>query len=170
MPLYKFTKRAFAKSTQGGNLLFRNLTYYKQHYDDQIGDYMEGWHVDSPDHDVTITTISHGYAHPRDIKNASPVGKSICGPYSMRTRISEEKVFVHCLSTEFDETMSKKFDADACLVINNVTEFVRRCEIAGKNMSLFGFDKRGLISGEVEYFDPAKSIEIDIGRAKTFHF
>ena len=42
--------------------------------------------------------------------------------------INTDRVFVFCLSTKLDNSLSAEFDADVCVEILNTREFMERCE------------------------------------------
>lgn len=54
--LYKYLPSRYAETVLAGNLLFRNLSYFRQSEDAQRGDTIEGIHVDHLKTPMTIAT------------------------------------------------------------------------------------------------------------------
>ena len=58
--LFKYLPAKYVEQFLDGDVLFRNLVYFKRIEADPRNDLFEGKHVDSPDHDVEITVVSTG--------------------------------------------------------------------------------------------------------------
>jgi len=139
---------------ENGRILFSNLTKFKQIEHEARGDVMEGCHVDAPDHPVQIEIISNG--------------QKICGQFSFRNSINDEKVFVFCVSRTFNLLLFDDFDADICVEINDVDELSRRCSRAIKKKIFI--DKVGLLHGPVVYFEKNKDCGENILDGKRIPF
>lgn len=116
--LYKYIPSRFVDSfCDEGNILFRNLTYFKKIEDGDVrGDHLEGTHRDFGKNgagiDITIN------------KN----GKKLKGDYFDNSIETDDKTFIFCLSNIYDEKLFDEFECDACIKITNTKEFISLCE------------------------------------------
>lgn len=128
--LYKFISSTYVGEFRNrGNLLFRNLTSFKQMEDQARGDVREGCHVDSPDNDVTVTNRT--------------TGTTVVGRFSVRTSINTDKIYVLCLTSKFKHRFFADFGCDRCVEIYDPSEFIKRCRRALPKVLYV--DKTGLI-------------------------
>ena len=145
--LYKYTPQQYVLDfIENGTILFRNLTSFRQMEHLARGDVREGCHVDSPSNDVIMTHVK--------------TGRQITGPFSMRTDVNGEKVFVFCMSRTYTENLCASFNSGACIVITDPREFIRRCDVAIKRL-LF-IERVGCVAGSVEYYSFNKSPRLSI--------
>lgn len=153
--LYKFLDAKYADAmVQRGELLFGNLTRFKQMEHGVRGDVMEGCHVDNPEQDVTLNNLT--------------TGRSFKGRFSMRTSVNDEKIFVFCVSRAFDKSLYGIFGTDSCVEISDILEFSRRVSRAIRQLNFI--DKAGLLHGPVSYFRPNENSVLDISDGKNIPF
>src|SRR5438477_3606095 len=104
LKLYKYLPKEFAERLLDGEVLFRNLIYFKRMETDPRNDIFEGKHVDAPDHDVEITVIS--------------TGRRIRGRFAFHNALDDmEKIFGFCTSLKFDADLRTKFGGE-CIEIS----------------------------------------------------
>jgi hypothetical protein len=145
--LFKFLPSEYVEdAVQKGRLLFRNFTYFRQTEGRTRGDYLEAHHRDNPKRGITITQLR--------------TGQSRTGDYSFLNSTDSDQIFMFCLSKVHVDSLYDEFEADACIEIADVGEFVRRVRVAVRR--LLKVHKLGLIDGEVEYYDPASPAGVDI--------
>jgi hypothetical protein len=149
MALYKYLPSQYADAFLRGEILFRNLSYFKQSDCRHRGDATEGIHRDRPETDSTIEILSGGG------------GRTINGDFTSLNEIDSDLVFVFCTSEIFDNALFHAFEADCCIEINNPDEFAKRMQ--RKVMSLVSANKSiGLLRAPAKYYDPGKSVEFDV--------
>lgn len=148
MVLYKYLPSQHAEAFLRGEILFRNLSYFKKSECKGRGDAMEGIHRDRPEGGVTIENLS--------------TGGLVYGDFTLLNEIDSDLVFVFCTSRIFDQALFREFkEADCCIEINKPDEFAKR--IQRKVMSLVSTNKSiGLLRGPALYYDPGKKPEFDI--------
>lgn len=147
MTLYKYLPSKYADAFLQGEILFRNLSYFKQLDCKNRGDATEGIHRDRPEGGATLENLS--------------VGGTIYGDFTSLNEINSDLVFVFCTAEIFDESLFHEFEADCCIEINNPEEFAKR--IRQKVMSLVSTNKSiGLLSRSVIYYDPGKTAEFNV--------
>lgn len=135
--LYKYLPSRFVNLVvQEGALLFRNLSYFRQYEDNRRGDPLEGFHRDNPDNDITIKNLN--------------TGKVIQGDFSFLNSTNTDLIHVFCLSKTLKESLFKEFEADTCIEITEVNEFLNRSRIAIKNLP--SIHDSGLLLGDVKYY------------------
>jgi hypothetical protein len=144
--LYKYLPSKFLDTVlKEGNILFRNLTYFRKYEDKIRGDETEGIHVDNPDNYISITSQTN----------------VIVGDFSFLNSIKQDDVFAFCLSKSLKEKLFTDFECDVCIPIKNVRAFLIRCRRAIEKMP--EFSKIGLLHRSVDYYkcnEPAaKSIK-----------
>src|SRR3954462_13299808 len=111
-PLFKYLPARYLDALLAGNILFRNLVYFRVVEGDVRHDALEGTHVDKPDHSVdmfvlqTSTTIRGRFAFHNAAKNF-------------------DRIFCFCTSLSFDPALLTKFGG-ACIEIFDADEFERR--------------------------------------------
>lgn len=153
--LYRYLPDIHARSMlECGELLFSNLTRFKQMEHEARGDVLEGCHVDNPDNDVTFTNLT--------------TGRTFSGPFSFRNSVRDEKGFVYCTAREFDEGLYRAFNADRCVEIINVGAFVQRVRAAVRRLNFI--DPVGLLHGPVTYFRPNAPCEVDVSVGANIPF
>jgi hypothetical protein len=114
-PLFKYLPERYVDSVLDGKILFCNLVYFKKIENDPRMDISEGIHIDLPDNDVVITTLSTGHR----LKGRFAFHNTLTHP---------EKVFCFCISILFSQDLTK-FGA-LCIQIGDNEEFRRRLERA----------------------------------------
>jgi hypothetical protein len=138
--LYKYLSSQYADAViKRGELLFRNLSYFRQYEDRFRGDPLEGIHKDSPDRGFTITNLTQGF--------------TVTGNFSFLNSIDQNGVFVFCLSKTFAIALYDEFSSDTCIVIRDPHKFIARCRRAVKKLKMPGIaDKKGLLHRAVDYY------------------
>lgn len=147
--LYKYVPGKHVDAVMAGDLLFRNLAFFRRVEDGARGDVAEGMHIDRPDNVVTIKDAETGIA-----KSA--------GNFRFHNEIDQEKVFAFCLSTALDPRLFREFGCDAVVEITDVQYFLLRTASAINKSPMFA--KSGLIAGEVEYY---RSNRAAVGNVKN---
>lgn len=138
--LYKYLPSSYVKSVVGnGKLLFRSLSYFQRTECVARGDNYEGADSYKPFEGLTINNKTQNKTS--ILKDGSFLNKII----------HPEKIFVFCLSKVFNDNLFLEFDCDACIVINDVERFLKKCRVAAKKN--YSFAKQGLKYGRVEYYD-----------------
>jgi hypothetical protein len=153
--LYKYLPSRYADSfVNRGDVLFRNLAYFRKIEDIGRRDLLEGLHMDYPDNPITIEAI-HGPGWWR-------------GRAAFLNSIDSQRLFIFCLSEILDDSLFKKFSADVCIEIINPLEFIRRCRVAvGKK---FYFRDSGLLHGAISYYLPNRPAPIDVTNPRQIAF
>lgn len=138
MILYKYLPDQYVKSVLDGNILFRNLVYFKKLESDPRSDISEGTHIDSPDNDVVLTNVS--------------TGKSFKGKFAFHNTLANpDRLFCFCTSMRRN-TELEKF-GNACIEFHDFDEFNRRLERALKRRSrLTPLEKPILAADSVKYY------------------
>ena len=137
MRLYKYMPSKYlADFVDGGRVLFRNLTYYRQLDKGEQGDPYEARHIDRPGGGVRLT---------------SSRGVTLEGDFAFVNATRSDEIFVTCFSTRHDTTLYSAFGADACVEIDPAERFVDHCRRAmRKNPNCRGWK---LSFGLVEYYE-----------------
>ncbi|MEN6488183.1 MAG: hypothetical protein ABFD66_04760 [Smithella sp.] len=153
--LYKYLPSQFVNAViQEGILLFRNLSYFRQHEDNRRGDPLEGFHRDNPDNDITA-------------KNPS-LGMAIKGDFSFLNSTNTDLIYVFCLSKALNQRLFNEFEADACIEIIEIEEFLKRTKIAVENLP--SVHNSGLLSDSVNYYQDNAPAGFDIKNPKNLSF
>lgn len=153
--LYKYLPSQYVDAVlKRGELLFRNLSYFRQYECEQRGDPLEGHHKDNPDNDIVITNLS--------------MGSKIKGDFSFLNLTDTDHIYVFCLSKTYSENFFQEFESDACIEINDVPEFIRRSRIAVKR--LVSAHRSGLLHKSVTYYLSNEPIELNIKDPKELIF
>lgn len=152
---YKYLPSCFVENVLGkGELLFRNLTYFRQCEGRVRGDKYEGVHKDKPGTDVVIHNGSTG---------SDSVGK-----YSFLNSTDSDHIFGFCLSSRFDPGLMADFSADACIEFFDSDEFIRRVKMALGRMVYI--HRVGLLARTVDYYKPSEPSLINITDPKSLAF
>jgi hypothetical protein len=147
MALYKYLPSQYADAFLRGEILFRNLSYFKRLDCKNRGDATEGIHRDRPEAGVSLENLS--------------AGGTVFGDFTSLNEIDSDLVFVFCTAEILNQTLFHDFEVDCCIEINNPEEFAKR--IQRKVMSLVSSKKSiGLLRGSAIYYDPGKSAEFDV--------
>jgi hypothetical protein len=152
--LYKYLPSKYLASTIQGEILFRNFTYFKQQEGKTRGDYLEAIHRDNPDNDITITRMKDGVPRNYDA--------------SFLNSTNSDLIFMFCTSLEFSPNLFEEFGCDACIEIIDPVEFCRRIRVVVKQK--YSTHKTGLLSGEINYYQPNKPVGHNIKGATVLPF
>jgi len=106
MALYKYLPSQYADAFLRGEILFRNLSYFKRLDCRSRGDATEGIHRDRPEGGATLENLS--------------MGGTVYGDFTSLNEIDSDLVFVFCTSEIFDEALFHEFEADCCIEIDNL--------------------------------------------------
>lgn len=153
--LYKYMSHKYVNQfLKEGSLLFRNLTYFRQKEDRVRGDQTEGIHIDNPDNLVTIKILNKGITLTDDC--------------SFLNSIEQDKVFVFCMSTILKKNIFDDFDADSCIVIEDVSSFLLRCRSA--IMRSPTYRKCGFLHRQVDYYRSNECAQRSVKDPKNLPF
>lgn len=156
MKLYKYIPSKHAENfVKRGDLLFRNLSYFRQYEDNRRGDPLEGFHRDNPDNDITI----------QEPKTGKLLAK---GDFSFLNSTNTDLINVFCLSKEHEDKLYEEFDSDCCIEILDSEEFIRRTRIAAKR--LIFLHESGLLHGGLIYYHDNAPAGFDIKNPKNLAF
>lgn len=109
-PLYKYLPKEFAEVVLNrGELLFRNLTYFRQCEGRIRGDPWEGIHKDHPGTEITLKNLTSG--------------GEMRGRYALLHSTDPDHIFVFCLSRNLDSKLISDFSATAVIEIYDPNEF-----------------------------------------------
>lgn len=137
--LFKYLPREFVDTVRGrGDLLFRNLSYFRRIEEVGRNDLLEGLHMDRPDNDITIQAVDDGFTWK--------------GPAAFLNSINQDRLLIFCLSEVLSEDLYSEFGADACIEFTEPEEFIRRCQRVVDRQSRFA--ESGLLHDRVEYYAP----------------
>ena len=153
--LYKYLPSRFVDSfVKRGDVLFRNLAYFRKIEDRGRSDLLEGLHMDYPDTPITIRTVDGRLRWQ--------------GRAAFLNSINSQRLFIFCLSEIFDGSLFEEFRVDACVEIVNPPEFIRRCRVAvGKQ---FRFRDSSLLHGVTFYYMPNRPAPIDVTNPRQIAF
>jgi hypothetical protein len=144
--LFKYLPSRFVPAViERGEVLFRNLTYFRKSEHTGRRDLLEGIRLDFPGTDVTLETV--------DPDTGTPDGRiKVSRPMARMEAINPERVMVFCLSTRLDRDLFAEFEADSCLEIVNPEAFLDRVSrVVGRQKRFAG---TGLLHRSVEYYSP----------------
>lgn len=145
--LYKYLPSKHASAfLDRGEILFRNLTYFRQQEGRVRGDPYEGIHKDHPGTDVVLENVTQG--------------SKIVGKFSFLNSTNSDLVFAFCLSERLSKDLMTEFESDACVEIFEPTEFIRRVRFALAR--LISVHPVGLLAQPVHYYHPAEAARFDI--------
>jgi len=137
--LFKYLPRDFVDTVRGrGDLLFRNLSYFRRIEEVGRNDLLEGLHMDRPDNDITIEAVDGGLTWK--------------GPAAFLNSINHNRLLIFCLSEVLSEDLYTEFGADACIELVDPEEFIRRCQEVVCTQPRFA--ESGLLHNRVEYYAP----------------
>ncbi|MCK4592847.1 hypothetical protein KAT63_05445 [Candidatus Parcubacteria bacterium] len=153
--LYKYLPSKYLDNVfHKGELLFRNLTYFKQYECEKRGDPLEGHHRDNPDNDITITNLSKG--------------TKFKGDCSFLNTTDSDLIYVYCMSRTHRPELYEEFNCDACIEVTDVSKFFLRVKVKLKH--LISLHKAGLLHGAVKYYAANKPAEFNIKDPKELAF
>lgn len=153
--LYKYLPSRYVSNVlENGELLFWNLSYFKQHECEKRGDPLEGHHRDNPDNDIVIDNLS--------------TGSKIKGDFSFLNSTNSDLIYVFCLSQSLCNDLFEEFESNACIEIIDVKEFIRRVRVAVKR--LVSVHKTGLLNAPVSYYVANKPAEFNVKDPKKLVF
>ncbi len=145
--IYKYLPSRYVDAfVRGGQVLFRNLSYFRKAEDAARGDEIEGIHVDDPGHDVSLTNMTSGV--------------TTVGDFRYLHSINHDRVFAFCASLRFDRELFDAFSADACVVIHDADAFFSRCRAAAGRV--VPIEVPGLLHGPVHYFEFGKPAPLNV--------
>lgn len=137
--LFKYLPRKFVESVrERGDILFRNLSYFRRIEDIGRSDFLEGLHMDLPDNDITITAVDNGL--------------SWKGRGAFLNSVNQDRLLIFCLSEVLSKDLYAEFEADACLEIVDPEELIRRCRRVVSRQRRFAESE--LLHNFVEYYAP----------------
>ena len=153
--LYKYMPSRFTKGfLERGDLLFRNLAYFRQIEEKGRCDLLEGLHMDYPDNEVTIETTD-GRVRWR-------------GRAAFLNSVNSNELFAFCLSEVLSTKLFTEFGADSCVEILDPTKFLQRCrETVARHP---GLAESGLLHGRVEYYAPNKGVMMNVKDPRCIPF
>lgn len=156
LKLYKYLPSQFLNAVvKKGDLLFRNLSYFRQYEDNRRGDPLEGFHRDNPDNDITLS----------DPKTGKILAK---GDFSFLNSTNTDLINVFCLSKAIKPELYEEFKADCCIEIIDADEFIRRTMFAVKR--LISAHDSGLLTGPVNYYMHNAPAGFDIKNPQNLAF
>jgi len=153
--LYKYLpSRYVPQLLNQGNLLFRNLSYFRQYEDSIRGDMNEGIHIDHPDNPVRLQSLD---------------GKiDISANFAFHNAITQDGIFVFCLSLRLGEDLFVEFQADECIEIFDVPRFLS--QIRKALIKKPAINKYGLLARAVDYYQPNQAVNKSIKEPKNIPF
>jgi hypothetical protein len=137
-----------------GEILFRNLTYFRQYEGKVRGDVYEGIHMDHPGTDIVLKNLTRG--------------GQVIGKFSFLNSTNSDLVFVFCLSKLLNKNLMTEFECDACIEIFKPDEFIRRVRRALAR--LISVHRAGLLAQPVHYYHPAEAARFDVNDPKQLAF
>jgi len=147
LALYKYLPSKYASAfLDRGEILFRNLTYFRQHEGRIRGDPYEGIHKDHPGTNVVLENLTQE--------------SKIAGKFSFLNSTNSDLVFAFCLSKKLSTDLMLEFESDACIEIFEPNEFIRRVRFALAR--LISAHPIGLLAQPVHYYHPAEAACFDI--------
>lgn len=153
--LYKYLPSQYVANVMDkGELLFRNLSYFKQYECEKRGDPLEGHHRDNPDNNVVAEIVS--------------TGEKIESDSSFLNSTNSDLIYIFCLSQSLGDNLYEEFQCDVCIEVTDVDEFIRRVRMTVKR--LVSLHKTGLLHAPVSYYEPNKPPEFDIKDPKELIF
>jgi hypothetical protein len=115
--LYKYLPSKYLPAVlDRGEILFRNLTYFRQLEGRVRGDANEGIHKDHPGTDIVLENLTRRF---------QSVGK-----FSFLHSTNSDLVFAFCLSKRLSKDLMAEFQCDACIEIFKPDELIRRVRFA----------------------------------------
>ncbi len=153
--LYKYLPSQFLNNfVRRGDLLFRNLSFFRQIEEIGRSDFLEGVHMDYPDNDMNIET------------NDGRVKWK--GRAAFLNSINTDRVFVFCLSEVLLKDLFTEFDSDTCVEIIKPEEFLNKCHETISRQTRFS--ESGLLHKRVEYYAPNRPAKRNVKDTKCIPF
>jgi hypothetical protein len=153
--LFKYLPSRFVERVlRRGDLLFRNLSYFRRIEENGRGDLLEGLHMDYPDNPIKIETTDGRVKWE--------------GRAAFLNRVNSDKLYVFCLSRELSPALYGEFGADACIEITDAPEFLRRSERVIATQVRFA--ESGLLHGPVLYYVPNQPLDADVTDVRVIPF
>lgn len=156
--VFKYLPEQYLDSLLQGKILFRNLVYFKKIEADPRKDASEGTHIDSPDHDVELTSIR--------------TGQRIIGNFAFHNSVANpDKVFCFCTSQQCRPELTKF--GNGCIEIHDRRAFESRLIKALRRRSkLSRLDHPLLIADAIKYYSKDKLApqSVDIKNPKHLPF
>lgn len=137
-----------------GELLFRNLTYFRQCEGRVRGDPYEGIHKDHPGTEREIHNLTSGFTSR--------------GAFSFLHSTDSDHIFAFCLSQRLDAQMSKDFGTDAVIEFFEPDELVRR--IRFNLRTKLSVHRIGVLAKNVSYYKPDEPALFDVADPKNLAF
>jgi hypothetical protein len=155
--IFKYLPDQYADALLDGNILFRNLVYFKRIENDPRLDVYEGLHSSETDSDYTLQRVYPTEGPPH--KGRWPI------QYYLH---NAEKVFCFCTSMRLDTSLAK-FGA-SCIEIFDPNEFNRRIEKSLRPRErMHRLDKPILLAQPVVYYEPKGQLPNELNREDPRH-
>ncbi|PTQ86881.1 hypothetical protein [Nitrosomonas ureae] len=153
--LYKYLPFEFVPSVLNrGEILFRNLTYFRQYEGIIRGDVYESIFRHSPQNETVFNILTNG--------------KKIVLKTSFLHSTDSEQIYAYCLSEQLSKNLMVEFKSNACIEIFNPHEFIRRVRFAV--MRLISVHSNGLLAQPVIYYDAVNVPDFDYNDPKKIIF
>lgn len=154
-PLYKYLPATYVPAVlDRGELLFRNLTYFRQCEGRVRGDPYEGIHKDHPGTEREIRNLTKGFVSR--------------GAFSFLHSTDSDHIFAFCLSQRLDARMAKDFGADAVIEFFDPEELIRRVRFNLRRV--LSVHRVGVLAKEVMYYAPGEPALFDVADPKNLAF
>jgi len=123
-----------------GEILFRSLSYYRDHYEDEgvRRDEYEGTRVHLPKDGLKLRYVA--------------TGNEVAVPYTFESTAKEDDIFISCFSTELSESIAQRFKAKSCVEIKDSAEFISLMRAALARCP--SIKNKTLVCGPVKYYAP----------------
>ena len=145
--LYKYLPSQYSENVvEKGEILFRNLTYFRQYECEQRGDSLEAIHRDNPDNDVELFQPSTG-AYSK-------------GNFSFLNSTDSDLIYVFCLSMSHKSDLYEEFNSDTCIEITDPEDLLKRIRIKVKR--LISAHNKSLIHKPVYCYAANKPAEFNV--------
>lgn len=153
--LYKYIPATYAQTlVQRGELLFRNLTYFRQYEGRVRGDPYEGIHKDHPGTERVIRNLTRGFESR--------------GAFALLHSTNSDNVFAFCLSRRLDEQLARDFGSDTAIEFFEPEELIRR--IRFKLRRVLSVHKAGVLAKPVTYYKPEDPALFNVEEPKNLAF
>lgn len=154
-PLYKYLPDTYVPAVlDRGELLFRNLTYFRQCEGRVRGDPYEGIHKDHPGTEREIYNFRTGFISR--------------GAFSFLHSTDSDHIFAFCLSRRLDAQMAKDFGSNAVIEFFDPEELIRRVRFTLRRV--LSVHRAGVLAKEVTYYKPDEPALFDVADAKNLAF
>jgi hypothetical protein len=153
--LFKYLPAAYVPALlERGELLFRNLTYFRQCEGRVRGDPYEGIHKDHPGTEREIRNLTNGFVSR--------------GAFSFLHSTDSDQIFAFCLSQRLDARMAKDFGTDAVIEFFDPEELIRRVRFNLRRV--LSVHRAGVLAKEVTYYRPDEPALFDVADPKNLAF